>query len=90
MFGVENGRRSGKVQLRGKEDQQLLRTSVGDYVVHESHGLGIYKGIEKIEQDHVIKDYIKVEYGDGGNLYLPATVWRESRSMPGLTQRSRS
>lgn len=46
---------------------------MGDYVVHESHGLGIYRGIEKIEQDKVVKDYIKIEYGDGGNLYLPAT-----------------
>ena len=47
--------------------------SVGDYVVHEDHGVGIYRGIEKIEQDHVVKDYMKIEYGDGGNLYLPAT-----------------
>ena len=46
---------------------------MGDYVVHEEHGLGIYKGIEKVERDKVIKDYIKIEYGDGGNLYLPAT-----------------
>ena len=42
-------------------------------MVHEDHGLGIYRGIEKIEQDGIIKDYLKVEYGDGGNLYLPAT-----------------
>ena len=42
-------------------------------MVHEEHGLGIYKGIEKVERDKVIKDYIKIEYGDGGNLYLPAT-----------------
>ena len=42
-------------------------------MVHEDHGLGLYRGIEKIEQDGVIKDYLKVEYGDGGNLYLPAT-----------------
>ena len=42
-------------------------------MVHESHGLGIYRGIEKIEQDKVVKDYIKIEYRDGGNLYLPAT-----------------
>ena len=34
---------------------------------------GIYRGIEKIEQDKVVKDYIKIEYRDGGNLYLPAT-----------------
>lgn len=33
----------------------------------------VYKGIEKVERDKVIKDYIKIEYGDGGNLYLPAT-----------------
>ena len=42
-------------------------------MVHEEHGLGIYRGIEKVERDHVIKDYIKIEYGDGGKLYLPAT-----------------
>ena len=42
-------------------------------MVHENHGLGIYRGIEKIEQDKVVKDYIKIEYADGGNLYLPAT-----------------
>ncbi|MGN1084912.1 MAG: transcription-repair coupling factor, partial [Lachnospiraceae bacterium] len=47
--------------------------SFGDYVVHENHGLGIYRGIEKIEVEKVIKDYIKIEYGDGGNLYVPAT-----------------
>ena len=47
--------------------------SVGDYVVHEDHGLGIYRGIEKIERDGVIKDYLKVEYADNGSLYLPAT-----------------
>ena len=42
-------------------------------MVHEDHGVGIYRGIEKIEQDQVVKDYMKIEYGDGGNLYLPAT-----------------
>ncbi len=47
--------------------------NVGDYVVHESHGLGIYKGIEKVTVDHVTKDYMKIEYRDGGNLYIPAT-----------------
>ena len=51
----------------------LFRSSIGDYVVHEDHGLGIYRGIEKIERDRVTKDYIKIEYGDGGNLYIAAT-----------------
>lgn len=42
-------------------------------MIHENHGVGIYKGIEKITVDHVSKDYIKIEYGDGGNLYVPAS-----------------
>ena len=46
---------------------------IGDYVVHENHGLGIYQGIEKIEKDHVTKDYLKVAYAAGSNLYVPAT-----------------
>ena len=47
--------------------------NVGDYVVHENHGLGIYRGIEKIEVDKTVKDYIKIEYAGGGNLYILAT-----------------
>jgi len=42
-------------------------------VVHESHGLGIYQGIEKIEVDKISKDYMKISYAKGGNLYIPAT-----------------
>ena len=74
MFGVEKKKkRRKKTNYQGKAIQSFSELSVGDYVVHEEHGLGIYRGIEKVERDKVIKDYIKVEYGDGGNLYLPAT-----------------
>ena len=74
MLGVEKKRkRRKKTNYQGKAIQSFTELSVGDYVVHEEHGLGIYKGIEKVERDKVIKDYIKIEYGDGGNLYLPAT-----------------
>ncbi|MCI8510575.1 MAG: transcription-repair coupling factor [Lachnospiraceae bacterium] len=74
MFGAERRQKKRKrYHYEGKKISSFSELSVGDYVVHESHGLGIYRGIEKIERDHVVKDYIKVEYGDGGNLYLPAT-----------------
>ena len=74
MFGVEKKKRKRKkTTYEGTKIQSFSDLSVGDYVVHEDHGLGIYRGIEKIEQDGIIKDYLKVEYGDGGNLYLPAT-----------------
>lgn len=74
MFGAEKKKkRRKKTNYQGKAIQSFTELSVGDYVVHEEHGLGIYKGIEKVERDKIIKDYIKIEYGDGGNLYLPAT-----------------
>lgn len=44
---------------------------IGDYVVHENHGIGIYRGIEAIDVQEVKKDYIKIEYSDKGMLYVP-------------------
>lgn len=74
MFGTgQQRKRRKKTAYQGKRIQSFSELSVGDYVVHESHGLGIYRGIEKIEREKIVKDYIKIEYGDGGNLYLPAT-----------------
>ena len=58
----------------GKSIAGFSELSVGDYVVHEFHGLGIYKGIEKIERDGVIKDYIKIEYAKGDSLYVASNV----------------
>ena len=47
--------------------------NIGDYVVHERHGLGIYRGIEKIEVDKVTKDYISIEYSGGAKLFILAS-----------------
>ena len=57
----------------GRKIQSFSELKVGDYVVHENHGIGIYQGIEKIEVDKVAKDYMKISYAQGGNLYIPAT-----------------
>lgn len=42
----------------------------GDYVVHENHGIGIFRGIEQVEADGFLKDYLCIEYGEGGKLYV--------------------
>ena len=60
-------------QYEGRKIQSFAELKPGDYVVHESHGLGIYQGIEKIEVDKISKDYMKISYAKGGNLYIPAT-----------------
>ncbi len=73
IFGAEKKKKRKKKEYDGKQIQSFTDLNVGDYVVHENHGLGIYKGIEKIEVDKVTKDYIKIEYGGGGVLYILAT-----------------
>lgn len=57
----------------GKNIASFNELNIGDYVIHENHGLGIYKGIEKIKVEGVEKDYIKITYADNGNLYVLAT-----------------
>ena len=70
------GKTKKKKKRKSYEGQKILNFAelkVGDYVVHENHGLGIYQGIEKIEVEKVAKDYMKISYAGGGNLYIPAT-----------------
>ena len=75
MFGEDKKKRRKRRQ--SSSDSERVRSfkelSVGDYVVHEGHGVGIYRGIENVEVDGVAKDYIKIEYGGGGSLYILAT-----------------
>ena len=72
IFGAEKKKKKRK-KYEGQKIRDFAELKVGDYVVHENHGLGIYKGIEKVEIEKVVKDYIKIEYRDGGNLYILAT-----------------
>ena len=74
IFGKErNKKRKHKSRFQGRHVQDFNELSVGDYVVHENHGLGVYRGVEKIEVDGVFKDYIKIEYAGNSNLYILAT-----------------
>ena len=74
IFGAEQKKKRRKKNVRnGEKIHSFSELSVGDYVVHESHGLGIYRGIERVEVDHVAKDYIRIEYSGGSSLYVPAT-----------------
>ncbi len=46
---------------------------IGDYIVHESNGIGIYRGIKTIQVQDTFKDYIVIEYSNNGTLYVPIT-----------------
>ncbi len=45
----------------------------GEYVVHSAHGIGIFEGIQSLEAAGNTKDYIKIRYDKGDNLYVPVT-----------------
>ena len=68
-----NTHRRRKKRYAGEKFRSLSDLNVGDYVVHENHGIGIYRGLDKIEIEGVMKDYIHIEYAKKGKLYIPAS-----------------
>ncbi len=73
IFGAEHKKRPKKKFHGGERITSFEELRPGDFVVHENHGLGIYRGIEKVEMNKTLRDYMKVEYDGGSNLYVPAT-----------------
>lgn len=70
IFGPARKTKKVKRHYDGESICDFAELKVGDYVVHEDHGIGVYRGVEKIEVDGIAKDYIKIEYGGGGTLYI--------------------
>ena len=74
IFGEEKKKRKKTRRFTGGDQiKKFSELRVGDYVVHEQYGIGIYRGVEKIEVDHIARDYLKIEYGSGGVLYIMPT-----------------
>jgi len=73
IFGKEKKKKKKRKLYEGDKISSFSELSIGDYVVHENHGLGIYRGIEKIEVEKTVKDYIRIEYDKGSSLYILAT-----------------
>lgn len=62
-----------KHSKNSKEISNLSELTPGDYVVHAAHGIGVFEGINKLEMNGIVKDYIKVRYAKGDTLYVPVT-----------------
>ncbi|WP_338560712.1 transcription-repair coupling factor [Paraclostridium sordellii] len=56
---------------KGQKIETFLDLNVGDYVVHENSGVGRYVGIDQLSVNGVKKDYMRVVYQGGDNLYVP-------------------
>ncbi|MBP3433811.1 MAG: DEAD/DEAH box helicase, partial [Clostridia bacterium] len=59
-------------RIRRKRGDMFSAPELGDFVVHETHGLGTVIGTEKIETTDGTKEYIALSYKDGDKLYVPA------------------
>ena len=73
IFGRERRKKRRKTERSGKTIAAFTDLKPGDYVVHENHGIGIYRGVEKMTVDGIQKDYMKIEYAANASLYVLAT-----------------
>ncbi len=64
------GRKAGSNRERIESYADL---AVGDYVVHESHGIGRFAGIVRMQVDGCEKEYVKINYAGTDCLYVPVT-----------------
>lgn len=62
-----------KKKYKGSKISSFTDLKIGDYVVHENHGVGVYRGIEQIQVEGNNQDFLKISYKDGGNLYIPTS-----------------
>jgi transcription-repair coupling factor (superfamily II helicase) len=69
MTGSKKKKKKSKYS-GGKKIDHFAELKVGDYIVHEHHGVGVYRGIETMEIDQISKDFIKIDYRDNGSLYI--------------------
>lgn len=60
-----------KKRIRRKRNDMFTSPEVGDYAVHETHGVGRITGTKKIETTDGTKEYIALEYRGGDVLYVP-------------------
>ena len=70
---MNSGRKKQRPRRKGNALFSLSELSEGDYVVHSSHGIGMFAGVEKKDMHAGIKDYIKIKYAQGAILYVPVT-----------------
>ena len=84
IFGARKVKRKQKPYAgTGTKIESFAELNEGDYVVHESYGIGIYRGIEQVELNGIQKDYIKVEYSAGGTLYVLASAMGQLQKYSG-------
>ena len=69
-----------------KDSQEVIFSDlkIGDYVVHKTHGIGQFIGVNTIHADGITKDYIKIKYKNDDVLYVPTNQLDNIRKYIGV------
>lgn len=70
IYGNKGREKSNSKKAKGKL-QAFTDLQVGDYVVHETHGIGIYEGIKRLTSEGASRDYLMIQYLGQDKLYIP-------------------
>ncbi|MBM4014967.1 MAG: transcription-repair coupling factor, partial [Planctomycetes bacterium] len=53
--------------------REMLELTPGEYVVHQTHGVALYRGMKEQRQEGGTEDYLELEFDEGTLLYVPAS-----------------
>ena len=70
IFGKSYRRKKGFKKKKSRPIESFLDLNENDYVVHINHGIGIFKGIERMSAGGVERDFLMIEYADSDKLYV--------------------
>ena len=70
VYGAKGGK-AKRTQKQGSRIASFTDLSVGDYVVHETHGIGIYQGMKRLTSEGASRDFLLVQYQGSDKLYIP-------------------
>ena len=70
LFGA-GYRKTRKRQTAGERIEAFTDLKEGDYVVHEAHGVGIFKGTVRLQSEGTYRDYLLIQYMGSDKLYVP-------------------
>jgi transcription-repair coupling factor (superfamily II helicase) len=72
IFSKKNTSYQYKTNFRmGTKIKDISRLNIGDYIIHNVHGIGRYCGIKTLLKNGLKKDYLFLEYRDNDKLYIP-------------------
>jgi len=71
LFGTTRQRAVRRRHKAGQKIQAFTDLKVGDYVVHESHGIGVYTGTVRMAMEGKTRDYLHIQYHGSDALYVP-------------------